>query len=146
MNRYAKETNTPVFLIGHITKDGSIAGLRFSNILLILFLQFEGESQSCLSYFTRHKKPILVLHQSLAFLKCRNRIERSFHLRKYYFHSTMKSEWYMPLLHNRGLRPMLIENRHGKFCSLWYPSAFSHRFRSEAIKHVACRSRKKMWF
>ncbi|MCY7291851.1 MAG: AAA family ATPase [Ferruginibacter sp.] len=26
LQRYAKETNTPVFLIGHITKDGTIAG------------------------------------------------------------------------------------------------------------------------
>jgi len=26
LQRYAKETNTPVFLIGHITKDGNIAG------------------------------------------------------------------------------------------------------------------------
>ena len=30
--RFAKETNTPVFLIGHITKDGSIAGPKFLNI------------------------------------------------------------------------------------------------------------------
>ena len=41
--QFAKETNTPVFLIGHITKDGTIAGPKFLSTWLILFLQFEGD-------------------------------------------------------------------------------------------------------
>src|SRR5215471_21638696 len=41
--RFAKETNTPVFLIGHITKDGSIAGPKILEHMVDTVLQFEGE-------------------------------------------------------------------------------------------------------
>src|SRR5215831_5133517 len=41
--RFAKETNTPVFLIGHITKDGSIAGPKLLEHMVDTVLQFEGE-------------------------------------------------------------------------------------------------------
>jgi DNA repair protein RadA/Sms len=41
--RYAKQTNTPVFLIGHITKDGSIAGPKVLEHMVDTVLQFEGD-------------------------------------------------------------------------------------------------------
>jgi DNA repair protein RadA/Sms len=41
--RFAKETNTPVFLIGHITKDGSIAGPKMLEHMVDTVLQFEGD-------------------------------------------------------------------------------------------------------
>jgi DNA repair protein RadA/Sms len=41
--RFAKETNTPVFLIGHITKDGSIAGPKILEHMVDTILQFEGD-------------------------------------------------------------------------------------------------------
>lgn len=43
MNRYAKETATPVFLIGHITKDGTIAGPKVLEHMVDTVLQFEGD-------------------------------------------------------------------------------------------------------
>ncbi len=43
LQRYAKETNTPVFLIGHITKDGSIAGPKVLEHMVDTVLQFEGD-------------------------------------------------------------------------------------------------------
>lgn len=43
MQRFAKETNTPVFLIGHITKDGSIAGPKVLEHMVDTVLQFEGD-------------------------------------------------------------------------------------------------------
>lgn len=42
--RYAKETNTPVFIIGHITKDGSIAGPKILEHIVDVVLQFEGDN------------------------------------------------------------------------------------------------------
>ncbi|MDR1887193.1 MAG: DNA repair protein RadA [Prevotellaceae bacterium] len=42
--RYAKESNTPVFVIGHITKDGSIAGPKILEHIVDVVLQFEGDS------------------------------------------------------------------------------------------------------
>lgn len=41
--RYAKETNTPVFIVGHITKDGSIAGPKVLEHMVDTVLQFEGD-------------------------------------------------------------------------------------------------------
>ncbi|MBC7447514.1 MAG: DNA repair protein RadA [Hymenobacteraceae bacterium] len=41
--RYAKESNVPVFLIGHITKDGSIAGPKVLEHMVDTVLQFEGD-------------------------------------------------------------------------------------------------------
>lgn len=41
--RFAKSTNIPVFLIGHITKDGSLAGPKLLEHVVDTVLQFEGE-------------------------------------------------------------------------------------------------------
>jgi len=41
--RFAKDTNTPVFLIGHITKDGNIAGPKILEHMVDTVLQFEGD-------------------------------------------------------------------------------------------------------
>ena len=41
--RFAKETNTPVILIGHITKDGNIAGPKILEHMVDTVLQFEGD-------------------------------------------------------------------------------------------------------
>ncbi|MEF9986284.1 MAG: DNA repair protein RadA [Bacteroidales bacterium] len=49
--RYAKESNTPVILIGHITKDGTIAGPKVLEHIVDVVLQFEGD--------TRHSYRIL---------------------------------------------------------------------------------------
>lgn len=41
--RYAKETNTPVILIGHINKEGSIAGPKVLEHIVDAVIQFEGD-------------------------------------------------------------------------------------------------------
>lgn len=43
--RYAKETNVPVFLVGHVTKEGSIAGPRVLEHMVDTVLYFEGDQQ-----------------------------------------------------------------------------------------------------
>ncbi len=43
MLKYAKESGTPVLLIGHITKDGSIAGPKILEHMVDTVLQFEGD-------------------------------------------------------------------------------------------------------
>jgi DNA repair protein RadA/Sms len=43
MLRFAKESGTPVFLIGHITKDGMIAGPKILEHMVDTVLQFEGD-------------------------------------------------------------------------------------------------------
>lgn len=49
--KYAKETGTPVIIIGHITKEGSIAGPKILEHIVDVVLQFEGD--------TRHSYRIL---------------------------------------------------------------------------------------
>lgn len=41
--RFAKETNIPVFLVGHITKDGMLAGPKVLEHMVDTVLQFEGD-------------------------------------------------------------------------------------------------------
>lgn len=41
--KFAKETNTPVFLVGHITKDGLLAGPKVLEHMVDTVLQFEGD-------------------------------------------------------------------------------------------------------
>jgi DNA repair protein RadA/Sms len=41
--RFAKESGTPVFIIGHVTKDGSIAGPKLLEHMVDTVLQFEGD-------------------------------------------------------------------------------------------------------
>lgn len=41
--KFAKESNTPVLLVGHITKDGAIAGPKILEHMVDTVLQFEGD-------------------------------------------------------------------------------------------------------
>jgi len=43
LQHFAKSTQTPVFIIGHITKDGSIAGPKILEHIVDTVLQFEGD-------------------------------------------------------------------------------------------------------
>jgi DNA repair protein RadA/Sms len=43
LQRFAKETNIPVFIIGHITKDGTLAGPKLLEHIVDVVLQFEGD-------------------------------------------------------------------------------------------------------
>lgn len=43
LQRFAKSANIPVFIIGHITKDGSIAGPKVLEHMVDTVLQFEGD-------------------------------------------------------------------------------------------------------
>jgi len=45
LQRYAKESNVPVFIIGHINKEGYIAGPKILEHMVDTVLQFEGDHQ-----------------------------------------------------------------------------------------------------
>ncbi len=44
LQRYAKETNVPVIIIGHINKEGSLAGPKVLEHIVDTVLQFEGDA------------------------------------------------------------------------------------------------------
>ncbi|MBI9035340.1 MAG: DNA repair protein RadA [Bacteroidales bacterium] len=43
LQKYAKESATPIFIIGHITKDGALAGPKILEHMVDTVLQFEGD-------------------------------------------------------------------------------------------------------
>jgi len=53
--KYAKDTNTPVFLIGHITKDGNLAGPKVLEHMVDVVLQFEGDQHYLYRLIRAHK-------------------------------------------------------------------------------------------
>ena len=53
--RVAKDRNVPVLLVGHVTKDGSIAGPRLLEHLVDVVLQFEGDRQTALRFVRSQK-------------------------------------------------------------------------------------------
>jgi DNA repair protein RadA/Sms len=48
--RVAKERNVPVLLVGHVTKDGNVAGPRLLEHLVDVVCQFEGDRQTPLRF------------------------------------------------------------------------------------------------
>ncbi|MFB9055411.1 DNA repair protein RadA [Mariniflexile ostreae] len=53
--KFAKETGTPVLLIGHITKDGNIAGPKILEHMVDTVLQFEGDRNHVFRILRAHK-------------------------------------------------------------------------------------------
>ncbi|MBT8260469.1 MAG: DNA repair protein RadA, partial [Bacteroidia bacterium] len=53
--KFAKETSTPVLLIGHITKDGNIAGPKILEHMVDTVLQFEGDRNYVFRILRAHK-------------------------------------------------------------------------------------------
>ena len=53
--KFAKETSIPVFLIGHITKDGHIAGPKILEHMVDTVLQFEGDRNHVFRILRAHK-------------------------------------------------------------------------------------------
>jgi len=53
--KFAKETATPVILIGHITKDGNIAGPKILEHMVDTVLQFEGDRSHLYRLLRAHK-------------------------------------------------------------------------------------------
>ncbi len=55
LQRFAKESQTPVFIVGHITKDGSIAGPKILEHMVDTVLQFEGDRNYGYRILRSHK-------------------------------------------------------------------------------------------
>ena len=53
--RFAKDTNTPVIIIGHITKEGTLAGPKVLEHMVDVVLQFEGDQNYLYRLIRAHK-------------------------------------------------------------------------------------------
>ena len=67
--RFAKESHVPVFLVGHITKDGQIAGPKILEHMVDVVLHFEGD-RNHIYRILRTKKIVTELLQKLESMKC----------------------------------------------------------------------------
>src|SRR5690606_28490055 len=56
--KFAKETSVPVVLIGHITKDGNIAGPKILEHMVDTVLQFEGDRNYVFRILRAHKNRV----------------------------------------------------------------------------------------
>lgn len=61
--QFAKETDTPVILIGHITKDGNIAGPKILEHMVDTVLQFEGDRNHVYRILRAHKNRFGSTHE-----------------------------------------------------------------------------------
>lgn len=61
--QFAKETDTPVILIGHITKDGNIAGPKILEHMVDTVLQFEGDRNHLYRILRAHKNRFGSIHE-----------------------------------------------------------------------------------
>ena len=61
--KFAKETATPVLLIGHITKDGTIAGPKILEHMVDTVLQFEGDRNHVYRILRAHKNRFGSTHE-----------------------------------------------------------------------------------
>jgi len=61
--KFAKETATPVILIGHITKDGSIAGPKILEHMVDTVLRFEGDRNLVFRILRAHKNRFGSTHE-----------------------------------------------------------------------------------
>ena len=61
--KFAKETATPVILIGHITKEGSIAGPKILEHMVDTVLQFEGDRNHVFRILRAHKNRFGSTHE-----------------------------------------------------------------------------------
>ncbi len=61
--KFAKETATPVILIGHITKDGHIAGPKILEHMVDTVLQFEGDRNHAYRILRAHKNRFGSTHE-----------------------------------------------------------------------------------
>jgi len=61
--KFAKETATPIILIGHITKDGSIAGPKILEHMVDTVLQFEGDRNHVFRILRAHKNRFGSTHE-----------------------------------------------------------------------------------
>jgi DNA repair protein RadA/Sms len=61
--QFAKETGTPIFLIGHITKEGQIAGPKLLEHMVDTVLQFEGDRHHVYRLLRAHKNRFGSTHE-----------------------------------------------------------------------------------
>ena len=87
--KFAKESSTPVLLIGHINKDGHIAGPKVLEHMVDVVLQFEGDRNHVYRILSANKYRFGSTAE-LGFMKCYRGLREVSNPQKFLFHKKMK--------------------------------------------------------
>ena len=137
--RFAKETHTPVLLIGHINKEGSIAGPKVLEHIVDTVLQFEGD-QHYMYRILRSIKNRFGSTAELGIYEMRQdglrQVSNPSELLLSQDHEGMSGVAIASAI--EGVRPFLIETQAlVKFCCLWKSSTVGNRLRYKENEYAS---------
>lgn len=107
--RFAKETHTAIFIIGHITKEGSIAGPRVLEHMVDTVLYFEGDSSKEIRILRAFKNRFGTTSEIGVFEMGKNGLFSASDISKKFFSAMIKSPGSAKSVILEGTRPLIIE-------------------------------------
>jgi len=107
--RFAKETKTAIFIIGHITKEGSIAGPRVLEHMVDTVLYFEGDSSTELRILRGFKNRFGTTSEIGIFEMGKEGLVSASDISAKFFSSMIKSPGSAKSIILEGSRPLIIE-------------------------------------
>ena len=85
LTRAAKATGTAIVLVGHVTKEGALAGPRVLEHMVDTVLYFEGDTHSSFRLIRGHQKPLWCGQRDWRFCHDRKRLEGRFQSQRHLF-------------------------------------------------------------
>ena len=108
--RYAKETGTAVLLVGHVTKDGAIAGPRVLEHMVDAVLYFEGENGSRFRMLRAFKNRFCAVNELGVFAMTERGLREVSNPSAIFLSGAMKDQAGSCVMVTReGTRPLMIE-------------------------------------
>ncbi|WP_370280525.1 DNA repair protein RadA [Pontibacterium sp.] len=110
LTRYAKQTGTVLFLVGHVTKDGSLAGPKVLEHMIDCSLQLEGSSDSRFRTLRSHKNRFGAVNELGVFAMLENGLKEVRNPSSIFLQqSETPSPGSVVMVVWEGTRPLLVE-------------------------------------
>lgn len=110
LTRYAKQTGTVLFLVGHVTKDGSLAGPKVLEHMIDCSLQLEGSSDSRFRTLRSHKNRFGAVNELGVFAMMENGLKEVRNPSSIFLsRSEQPSPGSVVMVVWEGTRPLLVE-------------------------------------
>ena len=107
--RYAKETGTSVFLVGHVTKEGGIAGPRVLEHMVDAVLYFEGDSGSRFRVLRAFKNRFGAVNELGVFAMSERGLREVPNPSAIFLSGSTQSPGSVVMVTREGTRPLLVE-------------------------------------
>ena len=110
LTRFAKQTNTVLFLVGHVTKDGSLAGPKVLEHMIDCSLQLEGSGDSRFRTLRSHKNRFGAVNELGVFAMLENGLKEVKNPSAIFLSRTEESSpGSVVMVVWEGTRPILVE-------------------------------------